>query len=81
MRSSYVRKIEAGVRPLLADGEQVLATFIARPRGRARASAVAFAVTQRRVLTLRIGYPIGLGLGGRVKELIDAAPLGGAGGP
>jgi hypothetical protein len=36
---------------------------------------MALAVTQRRLLTLRIGTPIGLGIGGKVKDLMSAVPL------
>jgi hypothetical protein len=38
------------------------------------ASPMALAVTQRRLLVLRIGSPIGLGIGGAVKELVSAVP-------
>ena len=38
-------------------------------------SPMALVVTDRRLLSLKIGSPIGLGIGGAVKELIDAAPL------
>jgi hypothetical protein len=37
---------------------------------------MAVAITQRRLLTLRIGTPIGLGIGGKVKELMSAVPIG-----
>jgi hypothetical protein len=57
----------------------------AAQQGRARGAAsqagirleapMALAVTQRRLLTLRIGTPIGLGIGGKVKELMSAVPL------
>jgi hypothetical protein len=33
------------------------------------------AITDRRLMTLKIGAPIGLGLGGSVKELLSAVPL------
>jgi hypothetical protein len=33
------------------------------------------AVTQKRLLTLSIGAPIGMGLGGKVKELMSSVPL------
>jgi hypothetical protein len=38
------------------------------------ASPMALAVTQRRLLSLKIGSPIGLGIGGAVKELVSAVP-------
>jgi hypothetical protein len=39
------------------------------------ASPMGVALTNRRLLTLRIGTPIGLGIGGSVKELLSAVPL------
>jgi hypothetical protein len=39
------------------------------------ASPMALAVTQRRLLSIQIGSPIGLGIGGEVKELVSAVPL------
>jgi hypothetical protein len=39
------------------------------------ASPMALAVTQRRLLTLSIGSPIGLGIGGKVKGIAGSAPL------
>jgi hypothetical protein len=38
-------------------------------------SPMALAVTDRRLLSLKISSPIGLGIGGDVKELVSAAPL------
>jgi hypothetical protein len=37
---------------------------------------MAVAITQRRLLTLKIGTPIGLGIGGKVKELMSAVAIG-----
>lgn len=39
------------------------------------ASPMGVALTNQRLLTLRIGTPIGLGIGGAVKELLSAVPL------
>jgi len=39
------------------------------------ASPMALAVTNRRLLSLKISNPVGLGIGGDVKELVSAAPL------
>lgn len=109
MKSRQERKLQEGAEPFLEDGEQVLAAFVARPRGwtqtsagaagpgavaagmgaakqrKARAGAeqagftlaspMALAITERRLLSLRIGSPIGLGIGGEVKELTDSVPL------
>jgi hypothetical protein len=38
-------------------------------------SPMALAVTDRRLLSLKISNPVGLGIGGEVKELVSAAPL------
>jgi hypothetical protein len=110
MKSRYEDKIKEGAAPFLEDGEEVLAAFVARPKGwtasaagaagpgalaanmgaakvgRAKAageaagfplaSPMALAVTQRRLLSLKTGSPIGLGIGGKVKELAGAVPIG-----
>jgi hypothetical protein len=39
------------------------------------ASPMALAVTDRRILSLKISNPVGLGIGGDVKELVSTAPL------
>ena len=39
------------------------------------ASPMGVALTQKRLLTLRIGTPIGLGIGGAVKGLLSAVPI------
>ena len=36
---------------------------------------MALAVTQRRLIAFKISSPIGLGIGGDVKELVSAVPL------
>jgi hypothetical protein len=38
-------------------------------------SPMALAVTNKRLLSLKISSPVGLGIGGDVKELVSAAPL------
>jgi hypothetical protein len=100
--AAYDKKLKEGAQPFLEQGEEVLAAFIARPRGWtqsiagarplgnaqmgenaagaaasgfALASPMALAVTQRRLLTLSIGSPIGLGIGGKVKGIAGSAPL------
>jgi hypothetical protein len=40
------------------------------------ASPMALAVTQRRLLSLKVTAPIGLGIGMKVKELVSAVPVG-----
>jgi len=47
----------------------------AREAGIAVASPMGVVLTQRRLLTLKIGTPIGLGIGGAVKELMSAVPI------
>ena len=54
-------------------------------RGRAHTAAervdlrleapMAIALTQRRLIMLKIGTPIGLGIGGKVKQLLSAVPI------
>ena len=39
-------------------------------------SPMALAVTDRRIICFKISNPVGLGIGGDVKELVSAAPLG-----
>ena len=39
------------------------------------ASPMALAVTQQRLLSISIAAPIGLGMGGKVKELVSAVPV------
>ena len=39
------------------------------------ASPMALAVTNKQLLSLKISNPVGLGIGGDVKELVSAAPL------
>jgi hypothetical protein len=94
-------KIKAGAAPFLEDGEEVLAAFVARPRGWTAADwgkihentsaaadagfpvgdyaitrAIGLAVTQRRLLSLAIAYPIGWGIAVKVKGLMGAIPVG-----
>ena len=100
--SKHEQKIKDGAKPFLEAGEEVLAAFVARPRGWTQAAAgsatlggvqqgraysageeaefrlaspMALAVTPRRLLSLRISSPIGLGIGGDVKELVSAVPI------
>jgi hypothetical protein len=47
----------------------------AREAGLVIASPMGVVLTQRRLLTLKIGAPIGLGIGGAVKELMSAVPI------
>jgi hypothetical protein len=102
MWEPYLGKLKQGAQPLLPRGEEVVAAFVARPRGWTQSSAgsltlgnavqgrayaageesgltlaspMALAVTQSRLLVLRIGSPIGMGIGGKVKEIVSAVPV------
>ena len=102
MADSYLNKFKQGARPFLPDGEEVIAAFVARPRGWTQAAAgggtlghtqqgreyaageesgfeitspMALAITQQRLLVLKISSPIGLGMGGKVKELFSSVSL------
>jgi hypothetical protein len=59
----------------LGASQQGRATDAAAAAGLVLRAPMALAVTQRRLLTLNIGTPLGLGLGGKVKELLSAVPL------
>jgi hypothetical protein len=51
------------------------ANAAAREAGLVIASPMGVVLTQRRLLTLKIGAPIGLGIGGAVKDLLSAVPI------
>ena len=55
--------------------QQGSSTGAAQSSGFALASPMALVVTQRRLLSFSIGSPIGLGMGGEVKELVGAVGL------
>jgi len=103
MWEPYLSKLKRGSEQLLPPGEEVLAAFVARPRGWTQttagsaalgaatqgrayaageksgltlASPMALALTRSQLLVLRIGSPIGLGIGGKVKEIMSAVPVG-----
>jgi hypothetical protein len=106
-------KIKEGAAPFLEAGEEVLAAFVARPRGWTQtnasagggalagviggtiggkkqqqnvdaaqqtgfelASPMALAVTPRRLLSLKVTQPVGMGIGMKVQELVGAVPVG-----
>ena len=48
----------------------------ARQSGFELASPMALAVTQRRLLSLKVTAPVGLGVGMKVEELVSAVPVG-----
>jgi hypothetical protein len=100
--NAYLDKFRRGARAFLPAGEEVIAGFVARPRGWSQAAAgsaahggalqgrafaageasglilaspMALALTSRCLLVLRIGSPIGLGIGGAVKAIVSAVPL------
>jgi hypothetical protein len=55
--------------------QQGRATDAAAAAGLVLRAPMALALTEQRLLTLNIGTPIGLGIGGKVKELLSAVPL------
>jgi hypothetical protein len=59
----------------LGAGQQGRATAAAADAGLVLRAPMALALTQQRLLTLNIGTPIGLGIGGKVKELMSAVPI------
>src|SRR3954447_27024883 len=105
-------KIKEGAVPFLEQGEEVIAAFVARPRGWTQSSAspgggavagmiggaiggkqqhqatagardagfqlaspMALAITPRRLVSLKVTAPVGLGIGMKVQELLSAVPL------
>ena len=69
----YSRMVVSGLH--LGKGEVARASAAAAEGEVRVANAMAVALTQRRLLMMRISAPIGLGLGGKVKELLTAIPL------
>lgn len=65
----------AGVRPV-GQAQMRNAQEGAAASGFALTSPMALAVTQRRLLSIKIGSPIGMGIGGKVKELAGSIPVG-----
>jgi hypothetical protein len=79
------KRIRKGTQQFLEDGEMVLAAFAARPRERPRYGFtaagftvkdwMALACTQRRILSLELGWPSAMERGA-VIGLLAAVPLG-----
>jgi hypothetical protein len=94
--------IAEGATPFLEPGEEVLAAFVAAPRGytqsiagvdaigdrqqgRAEQAAgqagmrleapMALALTPKRLLALAITNPVGMGVSGKVKEVLSSVPI------
>lgn len=59
----------------MGGGERKRAHEAAAESGLVLSSPCAVVVTQQRLLTVKIGAPIGLGLGGKVKEVLSAVPV------
>lgn len=59
----------------MGGGQRRQASAAAAGSGIPVASPCAVVLTGQRLLTVKIGAPIGLGLGGKVKELLGAVPL------
>ena len=66
---------EGAVAGALGRRKQQRAQAAAQDAGFPLASPMALALTQKRLLTLEIGSPIGLGIGGDVKQLVGAVPI------
>ncbi|MGH2950093.1 MAG: hypothetical protein ACRDPC_28155 [Solirubrobacteraceae bacterium] len=87
MKALHGRKIKDGAAAYLEPGEQVLAGIVVAVRGVSQfrismetagfqlVSPMGLAITDRRMLGLAITYPWGLGVGGRVRELISEVPI------
>ena len=59
----------------LGGGERRAANDAAAGAGLVLSSPCAVVLTGRRLLTVKIGAPIGLGLGGKVKEVLSSVPI------
>jgi hypothetical protein len=66
---------EGAVAGALGRRKQQQAQAAGQEAGFPLASPMALALTQKRLLTLEIGSPIGLGVGGDVKTLVGAVPI------
>jgi hypothetical protein len=61
---------------MLGGKKQQQSAEAARESGFELASPMALAVTQRRLVSLKVTAPVGLGIGMKVKELVSAVPIG-----
>ena len=95
--------IREGAAPFLEPGEEVLAAFVAAPRGHTQSVAgvrglgnmqkdrvadaasqagirleapMALALTPHRLLMLAISNPVGMGVSGKVKDVLGSVPIG-----
>jgi hypothetical protein len=59
----------------MGGGARRRAAEAAAESGLALASPCAVVLTRQRLLTVKIGAPIGMGLGGKVKEVLSGVPL------
>jgi hypothetical protein len=59
----------------LGGGERRAANEAAGGAGLVLSSPCAVVLTRQRLLTVKIGAPIGLGLGGKVKEVLSSVPI------
>jgi hypothetical protein len=59
----------------MGGGERRAAHESADAAGLRLSSPCAVVLTQHRLLTVKIGAPIGMGLGGKVKEVLSAVPI------
>lgn len=61
---------------MMGSGERRAAHEAAEGAGLVLSSPCAVVLTGQRLLTVKIGAPIGLGLGGKVKEVLSGVPIG-----
>ncbi len=59
----------------MGGGERRAANDAATAAGLQLSSPCAIVLTRQRLLTVKIGAPIGLGLGGKVKEVLSSVPI------
>jgi hypothetical protein len=59
----------------LGGGERRAASEAAAGAGLVLSSPCAVVLTRQRLLTVKIGAPIGFGLGGKVKEVLSSVPI------
>jgi hypothetical protein len=64
-----------GAGAAMGGGERRAANESAAGAGLVLASPCAVVLTPQRLLTVKIGAPIGLGLGGKVKEVLSSVPI------
>ena len=78
-RRGYTQTAAGAATPVVAGlgaAQQGRAEAAAEQVGLRLESPMALVLTPQRLITFRIGTPIGLGIGGKVKDLLSAVPIG-----